>query len=171
MMTTTASTGKGVDRMAAVCDKSCIGCRYLANLNGCTKYCSFYLDTGIRRPCPAGEGCTVRNKKNVMTMKQVIDAQASSYLARLAREKKDESQLGQDMGQCEKEGDGARYGAWKATQPVVEIVKEEDKRLRVCPYCGEKFKPRAVNSKYCCTDHAVYAYNIRKRARQRKAAD
>ena len=100
-------------------------------------------------------------------MKQVIDAQASSYLARLAREK-DESQLGQDMGQCEKDGYGARYGAWKATQPVKEIVKVEDKSLRVCPWCGEKFKPKAKNSKYCCTDHMIAAYQETEKYKERQ---
>ena len=158
--------------MDGVCDKYCKGCVYFSQVNGTIHYCAFYLDTGIRRPCPAGKGCTVKTRKKVRSMKQVIDDQTTSYLARLERlSKEDKTQLGQEMTECEKAGYGVHYGAWKATQPVKEIVKVEDKSLKVCPWCGEKFVPRAKNSKYCCVDHQTYAYLKRKRDRLRKAAE
>lgn len=44
-----------------LCDKTCYGCHY-AELSddGETPICLYILFTGKRRPCPAGEGCTVR---------------------------------------------------------------------------------------------------------------
>lgn len=159
------------NRTESVCDKHCIGCVYFSNINGGTSYCSYLLDTEIRRPCPAGKGCTVKTRKKVRSMKQVIDDQTTSYLARLERlSKEDKTQLGQEMTECEKAGYGVHYGAWKATQPVKEFVKEQDKRLRVCPWCGEKFMPRAINSKYCCLDCQTNAYTKRKREMQQMAA-
>lgn len=157
--------------MQGVCDKSCEGCVYLSQINGTVHYCSFFLDTEIRRPCPAGKGCTVKNKKNVQSMRETIAKQAESYLARLARQAKEkETRLAKDMTDCEKDGYGASYGAWKATQPVQEIVKPEEEGLKVCPYCGEKFKPKTKNAKFCCAEHQIAAYeqSEKYRARQRE---
>ena len=152
--------------MQGVCDKSCEGCVYLSQINGTVHYCSFFLDTEIRRPCPAGKGCTVKNKKNVRSLRKVIDAQVTSYMAR----KESATKLGQDMSECEKAGYGARYGAWKATQPVQEIVKPEEEGLKECPFCGEKFKPKTKNAKFCCAEHQITAYeqSEKYRARQRE---
>ncbi len=156
--------------MQGVCDKSCEGCVYLSQINGTVHYCSFFLDTEIRRPCPAGKGCTVKNKKNVISMRRVNSAYAKSYHERLVQQAKDKSQLGQDMAECEKAGCGVRYGAWKATQPVREIVKPEEEGLKECPFCGEKFKPKTKNAKFCCAEHQITAYeqSEKYRARQRE---
>ena len=38
----------------------CNGCYYFGGKAESVKSCNFYLITGIRRPCDAGESCTVR---------------------------------------------------------------------------------------------------------------
>lgn len=40
-------------------DRSCKGCIYYSQDYG-TKVCNYYLQTGRRRGCPAGEGCDKR---------------------------------------------------------------------------------------------------------------
>lgn len=47
--------------MNGVCDKFCKGCIYCQYATGDTFICAYYLKTNIRRPCPAGTGCTVKN--------------------------------------------------------------------------------------------------------------
>ena len=44
-------------------DKYCAGCIYRGGQSGYLKCCNYYLITDKRRPCPAGEGCTVRKLK------------------------------------------------------------------------------------------------------------
>lgn len=41
----------------------CEGCRHLG-MTGYEKTCDYLLDTGTRRPCPAGEGCTEHTAKS-----------------------------------------------------------------------------------------------------------
>lgn len=53
---------KGRRKMAnGICDKFCKGCIY-SNLAAGEDIlcCVYYLKTNIRRPCPAGSGCTVK---------------------------------------------------------------------------------------------------------------
>lgn len=42
-----------------ICDDTCIGCRHFYGAYENTRCCNYYFDTGRRRPCPAGAGCTV----------------------------------------------------------------------------------------------------------------
>lgn len=42
------------------CDWYCKGCIYRGGQSGLIKCCNYYLITNKRRPCPAGDGCTVR---------------------------------------------------------------------------------------------------------------
>lgn len=38
----------------------CKGCKYWRNIADTTYACHYLLDEYVRRPCPPGEGCTVR---------------------------------------------------------------------------------------------------------------
>ena len=46
-----------------VCDETCEGCMYYAQVNRLDWFCNYYFKTDKRRPCPAGKGCTVRREK------------------------------------------------------------------------------------------------------------
>ena len=47
--------------MGKVCDKYCSPCIYSTMVvGGCYKMCNYLLYTDQVRPCPPGEGCTVR---------------------------------------------------------------------------------------------------------------
>ena len=44
-----------------LCDSYCKNCVFSQNASGdWLKLCTYFLTTGIRRPCPAGDGCTVK---------------------------------------------------------------------------------------------------------------
>lgn len=43
-----------------LCDSFCKGCVYEVYATHEQKMCNYYIATGIRRPCPAGTGCTVK---------------------------------------------------------------------------------------------------------------
>lgn len=48
--------------MDGKCDASCADCIYSFFVSE-RFLCEYYLATDKRRPCPAGEGCTVRKKR------------------------------------------------------------------------------------------------------------
>ena len=46
-----------------ICDETCKGCVFCGYLNGQNLFvCNYFLATNKRRPCPAGSGCTVKQK-------------------------------------------------------------------------------------------------------------
>ena len=53
--------------MAGLVDSTCRGCVYRAGINASSMICNYYLDTGKRRPCPAGKGCTVKKWTYILT--------------------------------------------------------------------------------------------------------
>lgn len=57
--------------------------------------------------------------------------------------------LSQDMIQCEKDGFGVHYGAWYAAQNrpvVIEKKNEIPEGWRVCPHCGNPYKPNMISN-------------------------
>ena len=43
---------------------NCTDCWYRRKVGG-MPYCDYFLSTGVRRPCPAGAGCTVKISRKV----------------------------------------------------------------------------------------------------------
>ena len=77
--------------------------------------------------------------------------------------KKEFDKLSQEMIQCEKDGYGCHYGAWKATQPKVipkldDVIPEGWKR---CEWCKKPFKPNVKYQKYCEAGCGLLAGNAR----------
>lgn len=158
--------------VASVCDQHCKGCVYFYEYGETSslKVCEYMFQTGNRRPCHAGKGCTVRATKKGRTMAQRMEADAYSYLAR----KEAQDKLSVDMRQCDQDGAGVSYGKWKAAQPQVQYAKAPKEGLKACLWCGKMFKPKMPYAKYCCPDcrNAAYSRNSkyveRKRAYQAK---
>ena len=103
----------------------------------------------------------------------------------MAKKYKEPDKLALDMMQCVKDGFGCHYGQWKATQDrPVEIKKKDEipEGWRVCPHCGERFKPNKWGSGrqiYCDVTCQKAAQRLRrsgknaerqKRYRERKKA-
>lgn len=49
---------------------NCDNCVYRGTITGTTHYCRYYLVTGERRPCPPGDGCTVKVGREVKRRKK-----------------------------------------------------------------------------------------------------
>lgn len=50
----------------SVCTKYCDACIYRKTFtSGATPFCDYLCMTGKQRPCPAGDGCTVRSTRRV----------------------------------------------------------------------------------------------------------
>lgn len=66
----------GTDRRRkAKREDPCNGCLYYGGRWESVKTCNYFLITGLRRPCEAGEGCTVREdgtrvRRKAMTIKR-----------------------------------------------------------------------------------------------------
>ena len=59
--------------MNGICDSYCRGCIYRGGNSEEIKSCNYYLMTSIRRPCPAGKGCTVRVRRKRTQEEQFRD--------------------------------------------------------------------------------------------------
>lgn len=71
----------------SLCTKYCDGCHYRKIFHGAFPYCDYLLMTGERRPCPAGDGCTVRVKRRVYR-KKVLTPEQQAAKAAEQREKR-----------------------------------------------------------------------------------
>ena len=71
----------------------------------------------------------------------------------MARKKKELDKLSRDMIQCEKDGFGVHYGAWKATQERQTEFKRKEYEPRfgwgICGYCGNRFPKEHGKQLYC----------------------
>jgi hypothetical protein len=81
----------------------------------------------------------------------------------MARKKKELDNLSKDMIQCAKDGFGCHYGRWKATQPIVAVVKDDTlpDGWKLCEYCGKPFKGISPK-RFCdvlCRNKAYYEKN------------
>lgn len=57
-----------------VCTKYCDACIYRKTItSGVIPYCDYICMTLKRRPCPAGDGCTVRTTRRVYRKRQLSD--------------------------------------------------------------------------------------------------
>jgi hypothetical protein len=65
------------------------------------------------------------------------------------------------MIQCKADGYGVHYGAWRAAQGGVFLMKEDTipAGWKKCEYCGEVYKPSRSDQKFCgayCQSQAAY---------------
>lgn len=140
----------GVLRMTMVktCDKYCKGCVYCQLACGDTMFCcTYYLKTSIRRPCPAGTGCTV---KRVGKAKGAWEYQneAKWQKAKLERER------ARDKARREKKKENGMY-------------------IAVCPICGAEFQTHDHRKLYCskaCSTRAKTRTNNEYKRRKRNEA-
>lgn len=66
-----------------VCTKYCDACIYRKNLtSGAITYCDYICMTGNKRPCPAGDGCTVRTTRRVYRKRLLSDEEKAERAVR-----------------------------------------------------------------------------------------
>lgn len=67
--------------MADSCDRYCAKCIYSTGGADWGHICNYYLETGKRRPCPPGTGCTVKSTgKKIRYLEQIRDIEWSKRM-------------------------------------------------------------------------------------------
>ena len=57
--------------VVSICTNYCDNCAYKKMMSSNYKYCDYFLMTNERRPCPAGDGCTVKVSRKVYRRKRI----------------------------------------------------------------------------------------------------
>lgn len=129
-----------------LCDNYCKDCVYRQALtNGFCIVCNYLLDTGKRRPCPAGEGCTVKIKgKRGRCWDDESIIQWEKAMARLKAESRNEKK--------------------ERMREVRKQMLFDRMRTLSCAECGKEFKtdhPRKIYCSVQCKNRAKsrMAYN------------
>lgn len=81
----------GADRkkkQRVVTAKYCGGCYHYC-MSGMQLHCNYIVNTGHRRPCPAGEGCTERITPSEWDKRKQVGAEFNGYYPNLRKETKD----------------------------------------------------------------------------------
>ena len=156
----------------SVCDAYCRGCIYCFDYgSGGFVMCEYAIQTGERRPCKAGEGCTVRVKRKYTgkTRAKKLDRPVPD-VPKGKQEKIAVDKLEVDMRASEEAGFGVSYGLWRASLPEQEVnTGEIPEGWRVCQYCGKAYKPKQRRlTKYCSPECKEISWNETKKIRQRE---
>jgi hypothetical protein len=104
----------------------------------------------VRRPCPAGAGCTVRERaKKGNKWSEMSLATWENKKRKLTAEQREEQ---------------------KRRKEELKLIEREQKaRFLVCPYCGKEFKAYDPRQIYCCKSCKNMAQNKKKLQRDREA--
>jgi hypothetical protein len=130
-----------------VCDSYCKGCVFNQNCSGdFVTLCVYYLVTNVRRPCPAGQGCTVKQTGRKL------------------------NKWGYENNVKWKEADN--YRKQLRAEHLEQIRKErhmKNLRTATCAECGKEFytdNPRRIY----CSDRCKCRVESRKRYRRQQEA-
>ena len=86
-------------------DSYCEGCEHCAQMRTINAVCNYLLDTGHRRPCPSGKGCTEHTSKKPITIKRggFKGVMWNTSLAkRMVEEGKTDKEIASAVGRSEK---------------------------------------------------------------------
>ena len=104
----------------------CKDCTY-GSIAGEHIICNYFLSTGIRRPCPAGDGCTVKKKGRKVNNWGYEDGikwkQADDYRKQLREERLEQIRRERQI---------------------------KNLRIATCPECGNAFQTDSPKRIYCC---------------------
>lgn len=130
-----------------ICDDFCEGCVFNQNVSGdWSTCCVYYLVTNIRRPCPAGAGCTVKKTGKKVSKWSYEDnntwKQADNYRKQLRAERNEQLKKERHM---------------------------RNARMATCPECGKEFEAYDPRRIYC-SDLCKCRVESRKRWRKLKEA-
>lgn len=110
-----------------ICDSYCKDCAFGQYASGdWMMICTYFLSTGIRRPCPAGEGCTVKQKGRKIHKWCYEDSvqwrKADEYRKRMREER---------------------------TEQIRRERQIKNLRISTCPECGNVFQTDSPKRIYC----------------------
>lgn len=155
----------------SICDSYCDGCIFKGILQSDLRVCNYFLATKIRRPCPAGKGCTVKQTgKKKYGWALEYDA-TWEQKKREPRIKPGKAVFHRECAYCGKKFDtvdsrkifcsaDCRY--WR------KLERQRDKNPvyhRECKECGTEFDTTNPKKIFCCRE---CAFKHKQRERYRK---
>ena len=161
-------------RRKGVCNSYCNGCIYLGYATGDMKLCEYMLRTDKRRPCPAGTGCTVKQKGERKTRWEL--EKEEGWKVRMQREKKTAPVKEVFRRVCPVCGksfittDGKKIYCCDDCRYRNKAAKAAEKRKvfhRFCKECGTEFDTTNGRKVFCCRECA-FKYKQRERYRKGK---
>ena len=113
-----------------LCDSYCNKCVYASGVNGFTHYtvCNYYLITGIRRPCQAGDGCTVKRTGKKTSKWAYENNNAWETKKREAKARRND----------------------EYQEKLRQLLREMKMTTKLCAECGEEFQTVNPKQIYCC---------------------
>lgn len=103
-------------------DSYCNGCIYKGVVENHLPCCNYIFMEDKMRPCPPGEGCTVK-----LTSKEIKKRKA-------------------------KERRGMPVEAMQRKKERDRLYREKKKKTKLCRYCGKEFTPTPDNYHFCCDE-------------------
>lgn len=113
-----------------LCDSYCNKCVYASGVNGFAHYtvCNYYLITGIRRPCQAGDGCIVKQTGKKVSRWSYENNNAWETVKRNAKKRRDD----------------------EYQEKLKQLRRALRMTTKVCAECGQEFKTEIDKQIYCC---------------------
>ncbi len=100
----------------------CYGCIYLSLVAGEHPCCNYIFMENKRRPCPPGEGCTVKITDKGVKKRKTKERRALSVEQQKRKSERDR----------------------------LYREKKRASRRKLCRYCGKEFTPTPENYHFCC---------------------
>lgn len=149
--------------MTNVCDRFCTGCVFLGHANGKMNLCEYFLQTGVRRPCPAGTGCTVKDAgKKKIQWKHENDQTWKN------REKREKQVLHKVCPRCGREFETDNSQRVYCSNQCKNKVAQKEFHQRhkavltiTCAICGKKFTSTDGRRKCCSSECTAISRKLR----------
>lgn len=115
--------------MIKMCDKFCDKCAFRKKFSCGLYYCDFFCMTGKRRPCPAGEGCTVRVERKVYRKKQRTQEQKKAFAEEQRKKEAERKRVYYELNRERILERNRRYQKERKAQ-MAEYARARRKRIR-----------------------------------------
>lgn len=132
-----------------ICDARCRQCKHCGTESTVSKpFCVYIMDTGHRRPCPAGKHCTKFVQKGVYVKKHF---QIAKKVNKKCVGCGDVYQMGEKQKYCpecfkRREHERVMANAKAKRDKKAEIAL---KKVRICKLCGAEYKSASDRVAYC----------------------
>lgn len=115
--------------MITVCDKFCDKCAFRKKFSCGLYYCDYFCMTDRRRPCPAGEGCTVRVEQKVYRKQKRTPEQKAAFAQEQRKKEAERKRVYYELNRERILERNRRYQKERKAQ-MAEYARARRKRIR-----------------------------------------
>lgn len=137
----------------SVCSAYCDGCTFRKKFTAWDLlYCDYLFMSGERRPCPAGDGCTVRVKRRVYRRKERTPEEREAFMEEQRKKRKERDHqrylnMTEEQRERNREKSRGYYAAHKSEMAAKHSAWYQSNKARAAAYQRErrrKLKEKAV---------------------------